>query len=62
MMQVYRDVLCMFKLGNFQDTALYTILDLNCYDMILGIHFWMKYKVQPDYNTGSLQIEDNSVP
>ena len=61
-MQVYRDVLCMFKLGNFEDTALYTVLDLNCYDMILGMNFWTKYKVQPDYNTGSLQIEDNSVP
>ena len=62
MMQVYGDVLCMFKLGNFEDTALYTILDLNCYDMILGMDFWMKYKAQPDYNTGGLQIEDNSVP
>ena len=24
--------------------------------------FWIKYKAQPDYNTGSLQIEDNSIP
>ena len=61
-MQMYRDVLCMFKLGNFEDIALYTVLDLNCYDMILGMDFWMKYKVWPDYNTGSLQIEDNNVP
>ena len=62
MMQVYGDVLCTFKLGNFEDTALYTILDLNCYDVILGMDFWTKYKARPDYNTGGLQIEDNSVP
>ena len=61
-MQVYRDILCTFKLGNFEDTALYTVLDLNCYDVILGMDFWTKYKVWPDYNTGDLQIEDNSVP
>ena len=61
-MQVYGDVLCTFKLGNFEDTALYTVLDLNCYDVILGMDFWMKYKVQPDYNTSDLQIEDNSIP
>ena len=60
-MQVYGDVLCTFKLGNFEDTALYTVLDLNCYDVILRMDFWTKYKAQPDYNTGSLQIEDNSV-
>ena len=60
-MQVYRDVLCMFKLGNFEDIALYTVLDLNCYDVILRMDFWTKYKVRPDYNTGNLQIEDNSV-
>ena len=43
MMQVYGDVLCMFKLGNFEETALYTVLDLNCYDVILGMDFWTKY-------------------
>ena len=62
MMQVYGDVLCTFKLGNFEDTALYTVLDLNCYNMILGMDFWTKYKARPDYDTGGLQIEDNSVP
>ena len=61
MMQVYGDVLCMFKLGNFEDIALYTVLDLNCHDVILRMDFWMKYKVQPNYNTGSLQIEDNNI-
>ena len=30
--------------------------------MILGMDFWTKYKVWPDYNTSNLQIEDNSVP
>ena len=62
MMQVYGDVLCTFKLGNFEDTALYTVLDLNCYDVILEMDFWTKYKARPDYDTSSLQIEDNSVP
>ena len=62
MMQVYGDILCMFKLGNFEDIALYTILDLNCYDIILRMDFWMKYKAQPDYNIGSFQIENNNVP
>ena len=38
-MRVYSDVLCTFKLGNFEDTTLYTVLDLNYYNMILGMDF-----------------------
>jgi hypothetical protein len=42
--------------NNFQEYGTFTIVEMEPYDVILGMDFWNQYRATPDYRTGGMRL------